>query len=159
MNQLCSFCVNLDTSNLISIPLPLSTPQSQNISLEQGPDDVEMNAVDDDGNFSTQGDADIQMAMDDLGLFSDATGSMHREEFADAAHEWGTGKTFMGNFDLDDFADQRKKNLYYPFASKEDWEIAAFLLCSGMSMVLIVDFLKLQIVSTSLFSLKIHYLL
>ena len=50
----------------------------------------------------------------------------------------------MGSFDSDDFADQRQKNLYYPFASKEDWEMAAFLLRSGMSMALIDDFLKLH---------------
>jgi len=108
------------------------------------------------------------MATDDLGSFNSVTGSVHREEsgsvhreeFANAAREWGAGETFMGNFDLDDFAEQRKKNPYYPFASKEDWEMAAFLLRSGMSMALIDDFLKLQLVSTSmsLFSLHIRYL-
>jgi hypothetical protein len=159
MNQPRSSCVHLDTSDLISIPLPLNTPESQNVSLEQGPDDVEMNAADDDDNFSTQGGVDTQMATDNSGSLSDVTGSMHREEFADAAHDWGAGETFMGKFDLDDFADQRQKNLYYPFASKEDWEMAAFLLRSGMSMALIDDFLKLQLVSTSLFSLEIRYLL
>lgn len=157
MNQPRSSCVHLDTSDLISIPLPPNTAESQNVSLEQGLDDVEMNAVD-DGNFSTQGGVDVQMATDNSGSLSDVTGSMHREEFADAAHDWGAGETFMGKFDLDDFADQRKKNLYYPFASKEDWEMAAFLLRSGMSMALIDDFLKLQLVSTSLFSLEIRYL-
>lgn len=152
MNQPRASCINLDTNDLVTIPLPPQTPQSQNVSREQGPDDVEMNTVDDGRNFSPQGGADIRMATDDLGSFSDVTGSMHREEYAgaDAAHEWGGGKTFMGNFDLDDFADERKKNLYYPFASKEDWEMAAFLLRSGMSMALIDDFLKLQIVSISL---------
>jgi hypothetical protein len=156
MNRPRSSCVNLDTSDLISIPLP---PPSQNVAPEQGLDDVEMNAVDDDDNFSAQGGADIQMATEDFTSFSDVTGSMHRDEFADAAHVWGAGETFMGKFDLDDFADQRKENLYYPFASKEDWEMAAFLLRSGMSMALIDEFLKLQIVSTSLYCLKIHYLL
>jgi len=159
MNQPCSSCVSLDTSDLISILLPLCTPQSQNISLEQQLDDVEMNAVDDNGNISTQGNMDIQMATDNLSLFSDSTGSMHWEEFADAAHDWGAGETFMEKFDLDDFANQYKQNLYYPFASQEDWEMAAFLLQSGMSMALIDDFLKLQIVSISLLSLEIHYLL
>jgi hypothetical protein len=157
MNHPRSSCVNLDTSDLITIPLPSSTPQSQNVSLEQGMDDVEMGSVDDDDddNFSTQGGADIQMATDNSDSFSDVTGSMHREEFADVAPAWEAGETFMGKFDLDDFADQRKENLYYPFASKEDWELAAFLLRSGMSMALIDDFLKLQIVS--LFALVSKY--
>lgn len=156
LNQPRSSCVNLDTNDLISIPLPQNTPQSQDVSLEQGLCDADMGIVDDDGNFATQGDADIQMATDN-------SGSTYREEFTNAAHEWGAGETFMGKFDLDDFSDQRKKNLYYPFASKEDWEMAAFLLRSGMSLALIDDFLNLQFVSASLFSpcfsLTIHYLL
>ncbi len=130
----------------------MNTPQSQNASLEQGLDDVEMNAMDDDGDFATQNGTDIQMATDNPGSFNSATGSIPREEFPNAAHDWGAGKTFMGSFDSDDFADQCQKNLYYPFASKEDWEMAAFLLRSGMSMALIDDFLKLQFVSTSLSS-------
>ena len=92
-------------------------------------------------------------------MLNGVTGSTHWEEFANAAHEWDAGKTFMENFDLDDLADQRKENLYYPFASREDWEMAAFLLRSGMSMALMDDFLKLQLVNTSVFSLEIHYLL
>ena len=136
LNQPRSSCVNLDTSDLISIRLPPNTPQPQNVSLGQ----------DDDSYLATQGDTDIQMAMDN-------SGSTYREEFINTAHEWGAGETFMGRFDLDDFADQRKKNLYYPFASKEDWEMGAFLLRSGMSLALIDDFLNLQFVSASLFSL------
>jgi hypothetical protein len=161
LSQPRSSCASLtfDTSDLVSIPLPLNAQQSQNVSLEQGLYDIDMNVVDDDGNFASQGDTDIQMATDDSGAFNDVTGSMHREEFPNAAHEWGAGETFMEKFDSDDFADQRKKNLYYPFASKEDWEMAAFLLRSGMSMAQIDDFLNLQSVSYSLFSLVICYLL
>lgn len=159
LNQPRSSCVTLDTSDLISIPLPPNTLQFQNI-LKQELFDVDMNvAPDDDSNFATQGDADIQMAIDNTGSFNSVTGSTHREEFPNAAHECGAGETFMGKFDLDDFSDQRKKNLYYPFASREEWEVAAFLLRSGMSMALVDDFLNLQTVSNSLFSLEICYLL
>jgi len=38
-------------------------------------------------------------------------------------------------------------NLYYPFASWPEWELASFLLKSGLSMVVMDEFLKLQIVS------------
>lgn len=95
----------------------------------------------------------------DNSAFIHVTGSIHREEYDSATRSWGAGKTFMENFNLDDFSDRRKENVYYPFASKGDWEMAAFLLRSGMSMALIDDFLKLQFVSsTSLFNLKICYL-
>lgn len=79
MNQPCSSCVNFDTSDLIFVPL---LPQSQSATPEQGLDDIEMNAVDDDDNFFTQGDVDIQVATDDFASFNDVTGSMHREGFA-----------------------------------------------------------------------------
>jgi len=39
-------------------------------------------------------------------------------------------------------------NLYYPFVSQPEWELASFLLKSGLSMVATDKFLKLQIVSS-----------
>jgi len=92
LNQPRSSCVNFDTSDLVSIPLPMNTPQSQNASLEQGLDDVEMNAMDDDGDFATQNGTDIQMATDNPGSFNSATGSIPREEFPNAAHDWVLAK-------------------------------------------------------------------
>ncbi len=47
----------------------------------------------------------------------------------------------------DQFAEQRWGNIYYPFASKEDWEVAAWLIESGLSMGEIDKFLKLAFVS------------
>lgn len=143
MNQPRSSCANL-ISDLVSISLPSSdAPQS-------GIDDIDMNFADADDNFATQDNSDVEMGADNAdSVNADAMGSMYRDEFPHAAHEWGPGKTFMEDFDLDDFADQREANLYYPFASKEDWEIAAFLLRSGMSMALIDDFLNLRFVSMS----------
>ncbi|KAF8213514.1 hypothetical protein K438DRAFT_1902566 [Mycena galopus ATCC 62051] len=46
----------------------------------------------------------------------------------------------------DEFASRRKENLYYPFASQAEWQMASFLLRSGMTMRDIDDFLKLQLV-------------
>jgi hypothetical protein len=147
MNQPRSSCTNL-ISDLISISLPsLDTSQSQNAPLEQGVDNIDMNFADESDNFAAQDDMDVEMATDNSNSFNNISGSMYREEFANAAYGWGSGETFMDKFDNDDFAEQRKTNLYYPFASKDDWEMAAFLLRSGMSMALIDDFLKLQLVS------------
>ncbi|KAG0705937.1 hypothetical protein DFH29DRAFT_799338 [Suillus ampliporus] len=56
------------------------------------------------------------------------------------------GLTFLDLFDADEFAECRKENLFYPFASKEEWEIGDFLLCSPLSMAVIDVFLKLPLV-------------
>ena len=42
----------------------------------------------------------------------------------------------MDVFNADKFADKRKENLHYPFASKQDWEMGSWLLQSGLSMTL-----------------------
>jgi hypothetical protein len=46
--------------------------------------------------------------------------------------------------DSDQFAPDCKKNIYYPFASKAEWEMASFLMRSSMTMKDIDDFFKLQ---------------
>ncbi|KAG1885867.1 uncharacterized protein F5891DRAFT_890093, partial [Suillus fuscotomentosus] len=55
----------------------------------------------------------------------------------------GDGVTFLDLFDADEYAECRKENLFYPFASKEEWEVANFLLCSPLSMAAINQFLEL----------------
>ena len=156
LNQPRSSCANL-IDDLVSVPLsPLDISQYQDTPPENGVDDVDldMDLLDDGNEFPTQDDMDIDhdlgVATDDSSLLNNVTGSLYREDFADAAHEWGRGKTFMARFDEDQFVQQRQVNLYYPFASKDDWEMASFLLRSGMSMALIDDFLNLQLVSTFL---------
>ena len=74
-------------------------------------------------------------------------GGSHRpfiEVFEGASKTYGKGTTFMAHFDYDKFANERTVNLYYPFASKEEWEIASFLLCSSLSMHAIDKFLSLD---------------
>lgn len=69
------------------------------------------------------------------------------EEYEGAAKEYGAGVTFMSEFGRDLHAAERVENLYYPFASKEEWELAAFLLRSDLSMASIDFFLSLKQVS------------
>jgi hypothetical protein len=57
------------------------------------------------------------------------------------------GETFMDKFDKDTHASKRSINLFYPFKSKKEWELASFLLQSRMSMVEIDRFLGLTMVS------------
>ncbi|KAF9037975.1 hypothetical protein BJ165DRAFT_1352997, partial [Panaeolus papilionaceus] len=56
------------------------------------------------------------------------------------------GQTFMDKFDQDIHASKRKSNVYYPFSTRAEWELAYFLLQSGLSMLSIDDFLKLDLI-------------
>jgi hypothetical protein len=73
------------------------------------------------------------------------------EFYPDASRTFGIGQTFVDVFDNDEFAEQRKEFLYYPFASKDEWELASFLLRSGLSMASTDKFLKLNLVSYHFF--------
>jgi hypothetical protein len=67
--------------------------------------------------------------------------------FEGAARILGLGKTFMDRFNADPYSNIRKDNIYYPFTSRDEWELASFLLRSGMSMATIDEFLGLRLVS------------
>lgn len=70
---------------------------------------------------------------------------------------FGHGETFMDQFDKDQFVEARKQGLlYYPFATRDEWELASFLLQSNLSMSAIDRFLKLELVS---YSLRKQYIL
>jgi hypothetical protein len=75
------------------------------------------------------------------------------EEFRGAAKTFGAGSTFMNKFDMDQFAEERRTNLYFPFASKEEWDVAAFLLRSPLSMPDIDNLLSLKLVHCAVFTL------
>jgi hypothetical protein len=72
------------------------------------------------------------------------------EEYEGAAKEHGAGQTFMSEFGRDQHAAERVENPYYPFASKGEWELAAYLLRSNLSMASIDSFLSLKLVSLPL---------
>jgi len=69
-----------------------------------------------------------------------------RVNYPRASQTYGKGASFMDLFDQDSHALERRSQLYYPFASKNEWEIASFLLRSNLSMKSIDNFLKLQMV-------------
>ena len=56
------------------------------------------------------------------------------------------GTVFMDQFFNDQYATLRQENLYYPFASRMDWQLASWLLRSRLSMAAIDDFLSLELV-------------
>jgi hypothetical protein len=82
--------------------------------------------------------------------FSDAvrasTDDYFVEAYPNASQVYGRGETFMEIFDADINAENRRDNLYYPFASRQEWQMASFLLRSSLSMDAIDEFLSLELV-------------
>ncbi|KAI6033282.1 hypothetical protein EDC04DRAFT_2571794 [Pisolithus marmoratus] len=54
---------------------------------------------------------------------------------------------FIDHFFSDEHGKLCKDNLFYPFASQQDWQIVSWLLCSCLSMAAIDSFLSLDLVS------------
>ncbi|KAJ3515808.1 hypothetical protein NLJ89_g1535 [Agrocybe chaxingu] len=67
------------------------------------------------------------------------------ELYPRAAKDYGVGDMMMDIFNSDTHAEKRKYNLYYPFASKDEWQLASSLLWSTLSMAEIDSFLKLEL--------------
>ena len=78
---------------------------------------------------------------------SDTTSPGNVEYFPGASQSYPGGKTFMDQFFADKHGELRKENLFYPFASQEDWQMASWLLRSRLSMAAIDSFLSLDLVS------------
>jgi hypothetical protein len=70
------------------------------------------------------------------------------EEYPGASKVFGVGSTFMDKFNSDVHVNKRASNLYYPFASRDEWQLASFLLHSNLSMTAINQFLSLNLVSS-----------
>ena len=58
------------------------------------------------------------------------------------------GETFMSRFRNDQYAEQRRQNIYFPWASRQEWAFALWLLRSRLSMAAIDSLLSLEIVSS-----------
>ncbi len=71
-------------------------------------------------------------------------------EFTGAAKTYGDGKTVLEQIEIEDqFSEERKSNLYYPFACLREWELARWIMRQQVSMADIDQFLRLEIVSLS----------
>ncbi|KAI6035890.1 hypothetical protein BKA83DRAFT_4119872 [Pisolithus microcarpus] len=68
--------------------------------------------------------------------------------FCGAREIFDGGQTFLAWFRLNVYASLHQQNLYYPFASLSDWEIANFLLTSRLSMRAIDKFLSLCLMNS-----------
>ena len=61
----------------------------------------------------------------------------------------GSGKTFLDDFNNDQFASEQRKNAFYPFASQADWEVASWLYNSRLSLATMDKFFALEMVSST----------
>jgi len=95
-------------------------------------------------------DSELNMNIDsdsDVDNHSTSSNSPFIEVYPEAGQKFGCGETFLDVFDTDCHAEKREQHPYYPFASKAEWGLASFLLCSDLSMNSIDKFLKLDLVS------------
>jgi hypothetical protein len=95
---------------------------------------------------------DTEDAFMDCDTMDDGAGSGGRfvQEYDGAAITFGPGTTFMQQFECDEFSEERTQNLFYPFASRAEWELAVFLLRSDLSLAALDTFLSLNLVSALL---------
>ncbi|KAG1734246.1 uncharacterized protein EDB91DRAFT_1238446 [Suillus paluster] len=70
----------------------------------------------------------------------------HFTPYEGAARVHAQGLTFLERFNDDVYAHHRNNNLYYPFASFQDWELASFLLSSALSMAAIDRFPGIELI-------------
>ncbi|KAG0707629.1 hypothetical protein DFH29DRAFT_979895 [Suillus ampliporus] len=61
---------------------------------------------------------------------------------------YSRGYTFLDLFHSDENSMYRAANHYYPFSGRKDWEVASWLLRSGLSMVKINSFLSLEMIKS-----------
>ena len=68
-------------------------------------------------------------------------------KFPFSGYVFGQGQGFMDSFHADKFAEHRTGNIYYPFRSRDEWELGAFLTRANLSMNVVDEFLSLGLVS------------
>lgn len=141
-------------------PLNLASDADGLMDVDEGKDFVMDSDIDadDDNDVDNDADADDPMATDDSisdnSQESSSDSGAHSEssrvieEYPEAAQTYGPGPTYMESFYADPYSEERKttSNIYYPFASKGEWELAAFLMRSNLSMSAIDEFLSLRLV-------------
>ena len=59
------------------------------------------------------------------------------------------GETFMSRFRNDQYVEQQWQNIYFPWASQQEWAFASWLLRSHLSIAAIDCLLSLEIVSSN----------
>lgn len=80
------------------------------------------------------------------------------ETYEGCSEAFSGGRTFMDAFHDDQYADERQSNLYFPFASRKEWQLASWLLRSRLSLGAIDSLLALDIVRQFIFRFPLSQL-
>ena len=112
----------------------------------------------DNSSAATEDEYDIEMGFENYpesappAAFGDQPEQLGPEQFVEmykgSAECFAGGKTFMDEFMADQYAEQRRENLYFPWASQSEWAFASWLLRSRLSMAAIDSLLALDLVRT-----------
>ncbi|KAG1905725.1 uncharacterized protein F5891DRAFT_1125768 [Suillus fuscotomentosus] len=105
--------------------------------------EVEFTFGDRDESFEGSGESGGQASEE--GLLPNGA-SDFVDQYPESSRTYGMGYTFLDLFNSDENSVYRAKNPYYPFSGRKDWEIASWLLRSGLSMGKIDSFLSLDII-------------
>ncbi|KAI5992832.1 hypothetical protein EDC04DRAFT_2911072 [Pisolithus marmoratus] len=74
------------------------------------------------------------------------------EYFLGTSQCYPSGRMLMDHIFSNEHSKLHKDNLFYPFTSQQDWQIALWLLCSCLSMAAINSFLSLDLIKELLLS-------
>lgn len=127
------------------------------------PEALSDHEMEDDIDWAGAGGEDLPMAVDEEDVvegrqemeidgppdYTSPPSTERKDCHPNPSRTFGTAPTFMGNFHEDRHAKDRENNLYYPFASADEWEVASYLTRSNMTVVQIDEFLKLRLVSVA----------
>ena len=78
-------------------------------------------------------------------------GQTFTEVFLGCSDLYPGGLTFMDLFWQDEHAKEQQENLYFPFASADEWQFSSWCICSRLSMAAINLLLSLSIMSNCYF--------
>ncbi|KIM58159.1 hypothetical protein SCLCIDRAFT_128927 [Scleroderma citrinum Foug A] len=137
MSQPRSGC-NSWLDDLVHIQDHLTRPCTSDLDNMQEPQEDEACVIHPHPDAGEVFDMDVEVGAVESGV--------NAEYFLHAACVYDGGLTFMDQFDTDPFSALRRSNLFYPFASWQDWELDSWLLRSGLSLVAIDKFLSLELV-------------
>lgn len=136
-----------------SLDLP-PVPNDDDFDMDFLPNDPDaMDLLEEDRPDGEQADSQPSVAAASNYMTSLGLGHQVRY-FPGASKVHDVGQTFLDRFGMDTYAVHRRSNVYYPFSSHDDWQVANYLLQSHLSMAKIDEHLKLNFVrfSVSIFS-------
>jgi hypothetical protein len=155
MNQPISSCLTHFKEHInIATTLQLDPPISEN-------DDMDQQSFKPPDFMDTADDYSLASSCSSLAASTSQNPEDKQNPFNIKKHPtsssvYGCGETFMDQCNKDRFSERRKGHLHYPFALRDEWELASFLLHSRLSMAAMDHFLKLKLVS---YASKVYYIL